>query len=72
MSPRPTRQSRPPRQTFKVNVDFPLPLLQEIDAEAARVGIPRQSWIKLRLAEYFDQRQARHQPLDPPPISSTQ
>jgi hypothetical protein len=39
------------RETFKVNVDFPLDLLARIDREAARIGVPRQSWIKMRLAD---------------------
>jgi len=40
-------------KTFKVNVDFPLDMLRRIDAEALRLGIPRQSWIKMRLDDYF-------------------
>jgi hypothetical protein len=47
--------TRPGRDTFKVNVDFPPELLRRIDAEALRIGIPRQSWIKMRLADLFDQ-----------------
>jgi hypothetical protein len=34
-----------------VNVDFPRDMLKQIDAEAARIGIARQSWIKLRIAD---------------------
>lgn len=45
---------RPGRETFKVNVDFPLDLLARIDAEAARIGIARQAWIKLRLTDLLD------------------
>jgi hypothetical protein len=46
--------TRPGRDTFKVNVDFPRDLLKRIDAEAARIGIARQSWIKLRIADVLD------------------
>jgi len=46
--------TRPGRATFKVNVDLPLDLLRRIDAEAARIGIARQAWIKLRLTDVLD------------------
>jgi len=48
------KATRPGRDTFKVNVDLPRDLLRRIDAEATRVGIPRQSWIKLRLSDLLD------------------
>jgi hypothetical protein len=35
----------------RVNIDFPLALLREIDAECARIGITRQAWIKMACAE---------------------
>jgi len=31
----------------RVNIDFPLGLLQRIDAECQRVGVTRQAWIKM-------------------------
>jgi hypothetical protein len=42
---------RPGRAVQRVNVDFPLALLQRIDAEATRIGVTRQAFIKLRLAD---------------------
>lgn len=39
----------------RVNVDFPLELLQQIDAECRRVGITRQSWIKMACDERLRQ-----------------
>ena len=42
---------RPGRQTQRVNVDFPVDLLHEIDREARRLGVTRQAFIKLRLAD---------------------
>ena len=34
-----------------MNVDFPIDLLREIDQEARRLGVTRQSFIKVRLAD---------------------
>ena len=31
----------------RVNIDFPLELLREIDMECQRVGVTRQAWIKM-------------------------
>lgn len=45
------RARRPGRETQRVNVDFPLELLKAIDQEARRVGVTRQAFIKLRLAD---------------------
>lgn len=41
--------------TKKVNVDFPLWMLQELSAEANRLQIPRQAIIKLWLDEKLQQ-----------------
>jgi len=35
----------------RVNIDFPLALLRQIDAECKRVGVTRQSWIKIMCDE---------------------
>ena len=45
------RASRPGRAVQRVNVDFPVDLLHAIDREAKRVGVTRQAFIKLRLAD---------------------
>ena len=45
------RATRPGRVTQRVNVDFPEALLDAIDREARRIGITRQAYIKLRLAD---------------------
>jgi len=42
---------RPGRAVQRVNVDFPVDLLREIDQEARRLGVTRQSFIKVRLAD---------------------
>jgi hypothetical protein len=44
--------TRPGRQ--RVNVDFPIDLLRAIDREAQRIGVTRQAFIKLRLADLVD------------------
>jgi predicted DNA binding CopG/RHH family protein len=45
------RARRPGREMQRVNVDIPLDLLTAIDREANRIGVTRQSYIKLRLAD---------------------
>jgi hypothetical protein len=43
--------TRPGREVQRVNVDFPVDLLRAIDREARRIGVTRQAFIKLRLAD---------------------
>jgi len=45
------KASRPGREVQRVNVDFPVDLLHAIDREAKRIGVSRQAFIKLRLAD---------------------
>ena len=42
---------RPGRAVQRVNVDFPVDLLRDIDQEARRLGVTRQAFIKIRLAD---------------------
>jgi hypothetical protein len=46
-----TKATRPGREVQRVNVDFPVDLLRAIDREAKRIGVTRQAFIKLRLAD---------------------
>ena len=46
-----SRAKRPGRELKRVNVDFPLWMLQALDREAERLGVPRQAVIKMWLAE---------------------
>jgi hypothetical protein len=46
-----TKAERPGRAVQRVNVDFPVDLLREIDREARRLGVTRQAFIKVRLAD---------------------
>lgn len=42
---------RPGREVQRVNVDFPIDLLARIDREATRIGVTRQAFIKMRIAD---------------------
>ena len=46
-----SRARRPEQEQKRVNVDFPLWMIQNLDKEAKRLGVPRQSIIKLWIAE---------------------
>ena len=46
-----SKARRPGREVQRVNVDFPVDLLREIDQEARRLGVTRQAFIKIRLAD---------------------
>ena len=49
------KAQRPGRAVQRVNVDFPADLLREIDQEARRLGVTRQAFIKIRLADSLQQ-----------------
>jgi hypothetical protein len=42
---------RPNQDQKRVNVDFPIWMIHSLDKEAKRLGIPRQSIIKIWIAE---------------------
>ena len=46
-----TRARRLEQDQKRVNVDFPLWMIHSLDKEAKRLGVPRQSVIKVWLAE---------------------
>ena len=46
-----SRARRPNQAQKRVNVDFPIWMIQSLDKEARRLGVPRQSIIKMWLAE---------------------
>ena len=48
--------SRPLQESRRVNVDFPLWMIESLDREAKRLGVPRQSVIKMWLAERLEQK----------------
>ena len=46
-----SKARRPVQEQKRVNVDFPLWMIQLLDKSAKRLGVPRQSIIKLWVAE---------------------
>ncbi len=46
-----SKARRPNQAQKRVNVDFPLWMIQSLDKEAKRLGVPRQAIIKIWLAE---------------------
>ena len=46
-----SKARRPKQEQKRVNVDFPLWMIQLLDKEAKRLGVPRQSIIKVWVAE---------------------
>jgi len=48
------KATRPEQEQKRVNVDFPVWMIQLLDKEAKRLGIPRQSIIKVWVAERLE------------------
>ena len=46
-----SKAKRPGQEQKRVNVDFPLWMIRFLDKEAKRLGVPRQSIIKVWIAE---------------------
>jgi len=55
-----TKITRPNRDIRRVNVDFPLWMVESLDREAKRLGVPRQSVIKTWIADRLEQRAKAH------------
>ena len=49
-----TTATRPNREQKRVNVDFPLWMVESLDREASRLGVTRQSIIKVWIAERLE------------------
>jgi len=49
---------RPNQNQKRVNVDFPVWVIDSLDREASRVGVTRQSIIKLWLVERLEEKAA--------------
>lgn len=43
----------------RVNVDFPIWMVQSLDREAGRLGVPRQSLIKVLVAEHLERQNGK-------------
>jgi hypothetical protein len=46
-----SKARRPGQEQRRVNVDFPLWMVESLDREAKRLGVPRQSVIKVWIAD---------------------
>ncbi len=49
-----SKARRPGQEQKRVNVDFPLRIINLLDKEARRLGVPRQSIIKIWVAERLE------------------
>ena len=52
-----TKARRPGQEQRRVNVDFPNWMIQSLDREARRLGVTRQSIIKVWISERLAQKQ---------------
>ena len=51
-----SKARRPLQEQRRVNVDFPTWMIESLDREASRIGVTRQSIIKIWLAERLERR----------------
>ena len=49
-----SKAKRPGREQKRVNVDFPVWMIESLDREAQRLGVARQSVIKVWIAERLE------------------
>lgn len=49
-----SRMKRPAHEQKRVNVDFPVWMIEALDQEASRLGVARQSIIKVWIAERLE------------------
>ena len=49
-----SRARHPEYEQERVNVDFPIWMIHSLDKEAKRLGVPRQSLIKLVVSEHIE------------------
>jgi len=50
-----SRARRPGHEQRRVNVDFPIWMIESLDREASRLGVPRQSRIKVLIARHLEE-----------------
>ena len=50
-----TRARRPGHEQRRVNVDCPTWMIDSLDREASRLGVPRQSLIKMLIARHLEE-----------------
>ncbi len=54
-----TQAFRPGHEQKRVNVDFPVWMIERLDRESSRMGVPRQSLIKVWIAERLSAPKAK-------------
>lgn len=57
-----SKARRPLQEQKRVNVDFPVWMIDSLDKEAGRLGVTRQSIIKVWLAERLEQAPSKNLP----------
>ena len=53
-----SKARRPKQEQKRVNVDFPVWMVHSLDKEARRLGVPRQSLIKMLIAQHLEKAHA--------------
>jgi len=53
-----SKAKRPGEEQKRVNVDFPIWMINALDKEAKRLGVPRQSIIKMLIAQQLEKAMA--------------
>ena len=53
-----SKARRVAQEQKRVNVDFPVWMINSLDKEAKRLGVPRQSLIKVLVAEHLQRKSA--------------
>lgn len=53
-----SKARRPAQEQKRVNVDFPVWMIRSLDREAKRLGVPRQSLIKVLIAQHLEKAHA--------------
>ncbi|HPD16390.1 MAG TPA: CopG family antitoxin [Planctomycetota bacterium] len=51
---------RPNQEQKRVNVDFPIWMVESLDREAKRLGVPRQSLIKMLIGRHIERMRTAH------------
>ena len=54
-----SKARRPGLEQKRVNVDFPQWMIDQLDSESSRLGIPRQSLIKVWIAERLEHQKEK-------------
>ncbi len=59
-----SKSFRPGQEQKRVNVDFPVWMIDRLDREAGRLGVPRQSLIKVWIGEHLQRATSKSQQKD--------